>query len=245
MQKYSRVLKNINMEVQPGQLIMIIGAVGSGKSSLLKSIMGEMHVTNGSTGNNGKIGYIPQESFLINNTFRENVLFGHEFDEAKYYESLELSQLTPDLKVLKGGEFAEIGEKGLNLSGGQKQRISIARALYADSDIILIDDSLSALDSHVGKNIFYNLIMKKLINKGKTVLMCTHVLDYLSSADRIIYLDNGKIQVFNLLGQLQQEQYFNGQEATLDVSQLSEGMYMIQVFENEQLVFGEKLFVIE
>ena len=172
---------------------MIIGPVGSGKSSILKSMMGIMHKNNGNVRKNGKISYIPQESFLINNTFRNNIIFGHEFNESKYKEVIKISQLEPDLKVIKGGEYAEIGEKGLNLSGGQKQRISIARAIYADTDIVLIDDSLSALDSHVGKSIFFNVFMNKFVNQGKTVIMCTHVLEYLKHADNIIFMENGEI----------------------------------------------------
>ena len=191
--KYSIVLKNIDLQVDPGQLIMIIGPVGSGKSSILKSMMGLLHKQNGSVQKNGKISYIPQESFLINNTFRENVVFGHEFDEKKYWDVIKISQLEPDLKVIKGGEFAEIGEKGLNLSGGQKQRISIARAIYADTDIVLIDDSLSALDAHVGKSIFLNVFLDKFVKRGKTVIMCTHVLEYLNYADNIIFIENGEI----------------------------------------------------
>ena len=152
-----------------------------------------MHKQEGSVKKNGKISYIPQESFLINNTFRNNIVFGHEFDEAKYRNVIKISQLEPDLKVIKGGEYAEIGEKGLNLSGGQKQRISIARAVYADTDIVLIDDSLSALDSHVGKSIFNNVFMDRFVNRGKTVIMVTHVLEYLDKADNIIFIENGEI----------------------------------------------------
>jgi ATP-binding cassette subfamily C (CFTR/MRP) protein 2 len=191
--KYSTVLKNIDLEVEKGQLIMVIGPVGSGKSSILKSMMGLLHKQNGNVQKNGKISYIPQESFLINNTFRENIIFGHEFDEEKYRDVIKISQLEPDLKVIKGGEYAEIGEKGLNLSGGQKQRISIARAIYADTDIVLIDDSLSALDAHVGKSIFLNVFLDKFVKRGKTVIMCTHVLEYLSYADKVVFIENGEI----------------------------------------------------
>lgn len=172
---------------------MVIGPVGCGKSSILKSIMGLLHKKSGRLQKHGKISYIPQESFLINNTFRQNIIFGHEFDEQKYRRVIEIAQLQPDLDVIKGGEFAEIGEKGLNLSGGQKQRISIARAIYADTDIVLIDDSLSALDAHVGKRIFNQVFMDQFVKRGKTVIMCTHVLEYLGQADHVVFMENGQI----------------------------------------------------
>jgi ABC-type multidrug transport system fused ATPase/permease subunit len=193
MNKYATILKDVDLKVDKGQMIMIIGPVGCGKSSILKSMMGLLHKKAGTLQKNGKISYIPQESFLINNTFRQNIVFGHEFDEAKYRKVIDIAQLQPDLDVIKGGEFAEIGEKGLNLSGGQKQRISIARAIYADTDIVLIDDSLSALDAHVGKNIFFNVFVDQFIKKGKTVVMCTHVLEYLDQADKVVFMEQGQI----------------------------------------------------
>lgn len=187
------MLKDISFEANPGQMIMVIGPVGGGKSSLLKALLNTLHQQGGTMHKRGKVGYIPQESFLINNTVRENILFGEKFDHERYYKAIELSQLAADLKTLTGGEFAEIGEKGLNLSGGQKQRISIARALYSDTDIVLIDDALSALDAHVGDQIFNRVFMEQFVQRGKTVILCTHVLSFLNKADKIIFLQNGEI----------------------------------------------------
>ena len=192
-QKYALVLEDIDLRAAPGELVMVIGPVGCGKSSLLKSMLGLLHKQAGNVRKRGRVGYIPQESFLINNTFRANVVFGHEFDEDKYRRAIRISQLEPDLDVIKGGEFAEIGEKGLNLSGGQKQRISIARAVYAEADIVLVDDSLSALDAHVGKKIFTEVFMNQFVRRGKTVIMCTHVLEYLDVADRVVFVQNGRV----------------------------------------------------
>jgi ABC-type multidrug transport system fused ATPase/permease subunit len=186
-------LQNINLRVKKGQLIMIVGKVGCGKSSLLKSIIDMLHVEEGTVQSNGKIAYIPQESFLINDRVRENIIFGFDMDMERYKKAILLSELKADLKILPGGEFTEIGEHGLNLSGGQKQRISIARAYYSNSDIYLIDDALSALDYHVGKNIFDNLIMNNLKKKDKTVLMVTHLLQYLPSSDLILFMEDGEI----------------------------------------------------
>jgi ABC-type multidrug transport system fused ATPase/permease subunit len=186
-------LTDINLSVKKGDLIMIVGKVGCGKSSLLKSILDMLHIQKGTIQSSGSIAYIPQESFLINDRVRENIIFGFDMEMQRYKKAILLSELKPDLKILPGGEFTEIGEHGLNLSGGQKQRISIARAYYSDSDIYLIDDALSALDYHVGKNIFDNLIVKNLKENNKTVLMVTHLLQYLPQADFILYMEDGKI----------------------------------------------------
>ena len=187
-------LKNLNLKIKKGQLIMIVGKVGSGKSCLLKSTLDMLHQTNGNIQICGSIAYIPQESFLINDTIRENILFGFDFDSDRYKKTILLSQLKPDLKVLPGGEFTEIGEHGLNLSGGQKQRVSIARAYYSNSDIYLVDDALSALDYHVGKSIFEDLIVKNIKKKKKTILMVSHLLQYLEMADSIIFMEDGMIK---------------------------------------------------
>ena len=184
---------SINLEVARGDLVMIVGKVGSGKSSLLKSVLDMLHVSAGYVQSHGTIAYVPQESFLINDRVRENIVFGLEMDPERYQAAIELTELRADLDVLSGGEFTEIGEHGVNLSGGQKQRISLARACYSDSDIYLIDDALSALDYHVGKAIFDNLVRGRLQKNGKTVLMVTHLLQYLPEADYILYMENGQI----------------------------------------------------
>ena len=191
--KYDTIVKNINISVDTGQLVMVVGPVGSGKSTLLKSIMGLLHRKQGEVHTHGKVGYIPQESFLINHTFRENVTFGNAFDYKTYRKALKICQLEPDLKVIPGGEMAEIGEKGLNLSGGQKQRVSIARTVYADPDIVLMDDSLSALDPQVGKSIFEQVVLKQFVQRGKTVILCTHILKYLDRASKVVFLEKGEI----------------------------------------------------
>lgn len=114
-------------------------------------MMNEMIKTSGEVIKNGRIAYIPQEAFMMNDTIRNNIIFGKDYEDEKFKNIIKLCELESDLDILPGREFTEIGEKGINLSGGQKQRISIARAVYSDSDIYLIDDALSALDAHVGK----------------------------------------------------------------------------------------------
>lgn len=127
----------------------------------------------------------------MNATIQENITFGFHFDEEKYQKILSLCELNADISTFPGKDQTEIGERGIILSGGQKQRISIARALYADSDIYLIDDCLSALDAHVGKKIFENVLKGYL--KQKTVIFVTHALHYLPNTDSIVVMKNGKI----------------------------------------------------
>lgn len=187
------VFSNIDIRFKPGSLTMIIGKVGSGKSSILRSLTNELHIIRGSIKLNGKIAYLPQESFLINDTVQNNITLGSRYCKEKFEKIIKLCELVPDLNSFKAGKFTEIGENGINISGGQKQRISIARALYIGADIFLIDDAFSALDGHVGKKIFNNVVIKELVNKGKTVIMTTHVLSFIEKAHSIIFLEKGKI----------------------------------------------------
>ena len=165
--------------------------MGAGKSSLLKSLLGELTVLEGSYKVHGSIAYVPQEAFLVNDTLRNNILFGKPYDKNKYEKVIKISQLRPDLEMLADGDMTEIGERGLNLSGGQKQRISIARAIYSDSDIYLVDDCLSALDNHVGgailEQVFFGLL------KGKTIVMSTHRHHFLDRVDQIYVLEKGEV----------------------------------------------------
>ena len=140
--------------------MIVIGRVGSGKSSLLSGLLGEMHKLNrdGLINIDGSVAYVPQEAWIQNDTVKNNILFKTEYDEEMYERVLEACSLKPDLDMMPAGDRTEIGEKGINLSGGQKQRISLARALYAQADIYFLDDTLSAVDAHVGKHIFTNVI---------------------------------------------------------------------------------------
>ena len=127
----------------------------------------------------------------MNATIKDNILFYSPYDEEKYKKAIQLSELLDDFKILVGGDMTEVGERGINLSGGQKQRICIARALYNEADIYIIDDCLSALDAHVGKSIFYNVIKKELM--GKTRILVTHALQYIHEVDRIVVFKKGRI----------------------------------------------------
>jgi len=176
------LLKSLNLEIIKGEFVCIIGEVGSGKSSLINSILGEMvHLDEktidelGSSLMNdetrdlicqrnmlhrdiiklgGSISFVQQTPWIQNQTIRDNILFGLPMNEEEYNKTIDICQLESDLEILRGGDLTEIGEKGINLSGGQKARISLARAVYANRDIILMDDPISALDSNVKHKIF-------------------------------------------------------------------------------------------
>lgn len=188
-------LKNIEVKLKPGEVLAIVGRVGSGKSSIISAMLGEMYRTPGTPPVSiyGKVAYSGQQAWIMNATLRENILFGHAYDEIFYQETLEACALIPDLKSLPAGDQTEIGEKGINLSGGQKQRISIARAVYSQADIYLFDDPLSAVDSHVGKHIFEKVLGPNGILKKKAKLLVTHAIQYLPYVDNILMLNKGEI----------------------------------------------------
>ncbi|XP_055992080.1 ATP-binding cassette sub-family C member 11 [Sorex fumeus] len=184
-------LCKLNLLVPKGTVLGVCGNTGSGKSSLLSAILGEMHLIEGSMGVHGSLAYAPQQAWIIEGSIRENILLGGQYNNARYLQVLHCCSLIRDLEILPFGDKTEIGERGTNLSGGQKQRVSLARAVYSDRDILLLDDPLSAVDAHVGKHIFEECIKKML--QGKTVVLVTHQLQYLEFCDQIILLENGKI----------------------------------------------------
>ena len=203
-------LNNINLTVKEGEFICIIGEVGSGKSSLIQAILNNMIIQQKDNTKiivNGKISYVGQEAWIQNNTVQNNILFYQPYDVQKYHKILSLCELNQDLNSLAGGDLTEIGEKGVNLSGGQKARISLARAMYCDNDIFIMDDPISALDAHVGKNIMHNCIIGYL--KGKTRILATHALQYTCFADRIYYMQNGEIKWQGTYQELIKEKFYS------------------------------------
>lgn len=148
-----------------------------------------------------------QSPWIQNMTIRDNILFGSPYSKDRYQETLRICELERDLSLMPGGDLTEIGESGLNLSGGQKARLSIARAVYSDKDILLFDDPLSALDANVRKRIFQAVFLEKL--KGKTVILTTHAVDLLPSADRILILEKGSIVQEGTYEALKDSQYLN------------------------------------
>lgn len=187
------MLKNINIQIESRKCVAVVGQVGSGKSSLISAFLGEMDKITGRVNTLGKIAYVPQQSWIQNATLQDNILFGKPMDKKRYEQVIHACALKPDLDILPGGDQTEIGEKGINLSGGQKQRVSLARAVYNDSDVYFFDDPLSAVDSHVGKHIFEEVIGPKGILAKKTRVLVTHGITYLPECDNIFVLKDGEI----------------------------------------------------
>ncbi|XAR58448.1 Xenobiotic-transporting ATPase [Bertholletia excelsa] len=186
-----QVVKNINVEIEKGQLVAIVGTVGSGKSSLLASILGEMHKISGQVRVCGTTAYVAQTSWIQNGTIQENVLFGLPMNRERYREVIRVCCLEKDLEMMEFGDQTEIGERGINLSGGQKQRIQLARAVYQDCDIYFLDDVFSAVDAHTGSEIFKECVRGAL--KNKTILLVTHQVDFLHNIDLILVMRDGMI----------------------------------------------------
>ncbi|XP_047989436.1 multidrug resistance-associated protein 1 isoform X3 [Leguminivora glycinivorella] len=186
-------LKNINLTVPKGHLVAVVGAVGSGKSSLLSAFLGEMNKISGRVNTNGSIAYVPQQAWIQNATLQDNILFGKPLAQQKYSDVIGMCALKPDFDMLPGGDQTEIGEKGINLSGGQKQRVSLARAVYYDADTYFLDDPLSAVDSHVGKHIFDKVLGPNGLLKDKTRLWVTHNVSYLAQTNLVVVLKEGEI----------------------------------------------------
>ncbi|XP_062861185.1 multidrug resistance-associated protein 5 [Trichomycterus rosablanca] len=190
-QRLQRTLHCIDLTIQKGKLVGICGSVGSGKTSLISAILGQMTILEGTVAVDGDFAYVAQQAWILNATLRDNILFGKNYEEERYKAVLSACCLRPDMALLPNSDLTEIGERGANLSGGQRQRISLARALYSNRDIYILDDPLSALDAHVGNHIFNHAIKKQL--HGKTIIFVTHQLQYLVDCDDVIFMRDGSI----------------------------------------------------
>jgi ATP-binding cassette subfamily C (CFTR/MRP) protein 1 len=188
-------LKHINVNIPKGSLTAIVGTVGMGKSSILSALLGEMEKVEGKVCRHGSTAYVAQQAWIQNLSLRDNILFGSSFEGPRYKQVIEACSLKADLQILMHGDATEIGENGINLSGGQKQRVNLARAVYSNSDIYLLDDPLSAVDAHVGKHIFDNVISNDSgsLLADKTRVWVTNNLSYLPYVDHIIVLESGEI----------------------------------------------------
>jgi len=186
-------LTDVNLKVAPGSLVAVVGTVGAGKSSLCGAMLGDMYKVKGEVTVKSSISYAAQQAWIQNSTLKDNITFGKEMDRAKYERVIEACALAEDLKILPGGDMTEIGEKGINLSGGQKQRVSLARAVYSDTDIFILDDPLSAVDAHVGKHIFEKVICDQGLLAGKTRILVTHSAVFLPRVDHIVVMKDGRV----------------------------------------------------
>ncbi|KAI8928981.1 hypothetical protein BC831DRAFT_45566 [Entophlyctis helioformis] len=184
-------LRNINLTIPRGKLVAVVGTVGSGKSSLLNALIGEMKRVSGIVSFSGSLGYAPQQAWIQNASVKDNILFGLPYDEARYLATIRDCALEKDLEILPDGDLTQIGERGINLSGGQKQRINIARLVYFNSQIALLDDPLSAVDAHVGRYLFDNCLQGALA--GKTRILVTHQLHFLPRVDYVVVMKDGEV----------------------------------------------------
>mmetsp|Transcript_1237 Transcript_1237/g.1594 ORF Transcript_1237/g.1594 Transcript_1237/m.1594 type:complete len:1397 (-) Transcript_1237:136-4326(-) len=193
-------LHNISLEIPSGSLVAVVGSVGSGKSSLLSAMMGEMEAVNEESvvyvpgKKDGFVSYAAQTPWIVNETLRDNVLFGREYDKKRYEAILKVCALEDDIAILPAGDMTEIGERGINLSGGQKARVALARSIYSErSRVVLLDDPLSAVDAHVGEHIFSQAIKGDLVD-GVTRVLVTHHVHFLPRCDMVIVLEDGCIK---------------------------------------------------
>lgn len=183
-------LININFKCEGDKVVIICGPVGSGKSSLLQLLLSELPLNSGKLDIGGRLSYASQEPWLFPGNIRQNILFGRSFKEDKYARVVKYAALEEDFKQFEFGDQTIVGERGISLSGGQKARINLARCLYQDADIFLLDDPLSAVDSRVSRQLFEEGIKKGL--RGKLRILVTHQVQYLPQADHIILLNEVK-----------------------------------------------------
>ncbi|RMZ89115.1 hypothetical protein DV736_g3657, partial [Chaetothyriales sp. CBS 134916] len=193
-------LHDVDFSVGRNELIAVIGSVGSGKTSLLAALAGDMRLTSGKIRMSSSRAYCPQYAWIQNASLKDNILFGKPYNWKWYNEVIDSCALRPDLEILPFGDQTEIGERGITMSGGQKQRLNIARAIYFDADIVLMDDPLSAVDAHVGRHIMDKAICGLM--KDKCRILATHQLHVLSRCDRIIWMEEGNIQAIDTFDNL-------------------------------------------
>lgn len=199
--KESIAIKNFSFEVSPGELMAVVGPVGAGKSSLLNVILGELDLQYGTALINGRISYACQENWVFEGTIQDNIVFIEDFDQARYNKVVEVCALKTDFKLLPYGDQTIVGERGISLSGGQKARVNLARAIYKKADIYLLDDPLSAVDTHVGHHIFEQCIKEYL--KDKICILVTHQLQFLKDVEHVLLINAGEIQAQGSFSKLQ------------------------------------------
>jgi ABC-type multidrug transport system ATPase subunit len=187
------VLKDINFSAHKGDLSCVVGRVGAGKSSFLQSILGDLWKTKGTVEVHGTVAYVAQSPWIMNATVRENIVFGYRYDSNFYEKTVKACALLDDFTQLPDGDETVVGERGISLSGGQKARVALARAVYARADIYLLDDCLSAVDSHVGRHIIDNVLGPKGLLSSKTRILATNSIPVLLQSDYICMIKEGEI----------------------------------------------------
>ncbi|KAG5357793.1 Canalicular multispecific organic anion transporter 1 [Yarrowia sp. B02] len=187
------LLTDISMNCAPASLTCIVGRVGSGKTGLLMSILGETFKSSGTLITSGSMAYVSQQPWIFNATVRDNILFGSKFDQEVYDHVIDACALAHDLELLPDGDLTEVGEKGISLSGGQKARLALARAVYSRADIIILDDVLAAVDEHVQSHLIRNVVGNNGLLSGKTRILATNTVGVLKQADHVIWLEEGRM----------------------------------------------------
>ncbi|XP_061290381.1 ATP-binding cassette sub-family C member 4-like [Bos javanicus] len=183
-------LQGLSFTVRPGELLAVVGPVGAGKSSLLLALLGELPPSQGKVSVHGRIAYVSQQHWVFPGTVRSNILFGKKYEKERYEEVIRACALEEDLQKLSKGDLTVTGDGGTPLSEGQKARVSLARAVYQDRDIYILDDPLSAVDAGVSRHLFEQCIRQAL--KEKITILVTHQLQYLKDASQILILKGGK-----------------------------------------------------
>ncbi|XP_006211067.1 ATP-binding cassette sub-family C member 4 [Vicugna pacos] len=184
-------LRGLSFTVRPGELLAVVGPVGAGKSSLLSAVLGELPPSQGLVSVHGRIAYVSQQPWVFSGTVRSNILFGKKYEKERYEKVIKACALKKDLQLLEDGDLTVIGDRGTTLSGGQKARVNLARAVYQDADIYLLDDPLSAVDAEVSRHLFELCICQAL--HGKITILVTHQLQYLKAASQILILKDGEM----------------------------------------------------
>ncbi len=181
----------VDLTVSERELCAIVGPVGAGKSTLLNVLIGELEIDSGDCIVNGSISYACQESWLFDGSIRSNIIFIEPFDERRYEEVIRVCGLERDFQLMPNGDKTQIGELGISLSGGQKARINLARAIYKEADIYVLDDPFSAVDVNVGQHIFKECVQEFL--KDKICILVTHQLHYLKDVHHLVLMSNGRV----------------------------------------------------
>lgn len=193
----------LGLQISRGALVAVVGPVGSGKSTLLSSLVGELLHIRGRVIFGGTSAYAPQQAWIQSLSVRDNVLFGREYDPKRYAAVIEACALKPDLAALPAGDMTEVGERGVTLSGGQKQRIALARVLYSQAQVVLLDDPLSACDAHVGAHIFRRGLTTWL--KNSTRILVTHQLQFVPRCDLVIRMEAGRVASYGTVSELMEK----------------------------------------
>ncbi|KAJ2253665.1 ATP-binding cassette glutathione S-conjugate transporter ycf1 [Coemansia sp. RSA 455] len=194
-EKKANLLNQITLNAIGDDLVAVVGKTGSGKSSLLLAMCRELEMTKGTGAIVGRIGYMEQSPWIMNDTMRANILFGRDFDEEYYWKVIHACALTRDLESWPDGDLTIIGERGINISGGQRARLALARTVYSQADVYILDDPLSAVDAHVKRHILDNVILGSGLLGNKLRIVTTHSESMLSFCSQVATVSDNTVSV--------------------------------------------------